>query len=426
LAVIFISAFAYYLRPLFTDAKTKRYFLPALWLKMLGAIAVGVVYQFYYNGGDTYMYHTGGSRLFWQAIWESPLQGFNLFFKEANDFSDVYKYASQIYYFRDPQSLLIIKIAAFFDLFTFSTYSATALLFAVFSFAGMWALFLVFYRQYPDLHKPLASAVLLIPSVCFWGSGILKDSIVLGCLGLATYQFYLIFFEKRSRVSSTVIVLITLYLIFGLKKYVLLAYLPAVIFWVSLRYLKYIRSLVVRLMILPILLTMVIYLAYLSVEKISEGDKKYSIDKLAETAKITAYDIRYWTGKKAGSGYTLGELDGSFASLLTLAPEAINVSLFRPYLWEVKNSLMLFSALEGFFFLCLTLFALGKRRLGFFKSLSDPNIAFCFIFSLSFAFAVGVSTFNFGTLARYKIPLLPFFAVGLVLILYSKKERKLS
>ncbi|MFM7856810.1 MAG: hypothetical protein ACKO96_34000, partial [Flammeovirgaceae bacterium] len=79
LAVIFISAFAYYLRPLFTDAKTKRYFLPALWLKMLGAVAVGVVYQFYYNGGDTYMYHTGGSRLFWQAIWESPLQGFNLF-----------------------------------------------------------------------------------------------------------------------------------------------------------------------------------------------------------------------------------------------------------------------------------------------------------------------------------------------------------
>ncbi|MFM7852944.1 MAG: hypothetical protein ACKO96_13760, partial [Flammeovirgaceae bacterium] len=168
---------------------------------------------------------------------------FNLFFKEANDFSDVYKYASQIYYFKDPQSLLVIKIAAFFDLFTFSTYSATALLFAVFSFAGMWALFLVFYRQYPDLHKPLASAVLLIPSVCFWGSGILKDSIVLGCLGLATYQFYLIFFEKRSRVMSTVIVLISLYLIFGLKKYVLLAYLPAIIFWVSLYYLKYIRSL---------------------------------------------------------------------------------------------------------------------------------------------------------------------------------------
>jgi hypothetical protein len=42
-----------------------------------------------------------------------------------------------------------------------------------------------------------------------------------------------------------------------------------------------------------------------------------------------------------------------------------------------------------------------------------------------FAFAVGVSTFNFGTLTRYKIPLMPFYALALVYAYQlSKSEQK--
>jgi hypothetical protein len=60
-----------------------------------------------------------------------------------------------------------------------------------------------------------------------------------------------------------------------------------------------------------------------------------------------------------------------------------------------------------------------------FSSFSDPNVIFAMVFSLSFAFAVGVSTFNFGTLVRYKIPVLPFFLVALILILdYSNRDKK--
>jgi hypothetical protein len=64
-------------------------------------------------------------------------------------------------------------------------------------------------------------------------------------------------------------------------------------------------------------------------------------------------------------------------------------------------------------------------RVKFFRSFQDPTILFCLVFSLIFAFAVGVSTYNFGTLMRYKIPLMPFYCVGLVLILdYVNKLRK--
>ncbi|MFM7486724.1 MAG: hypothetical protein ACKO13_07360 [Cytophagales bacterium] len=142
---------------------------------------------------------------------------------------------------------------------------------------------------------------------------------------------------------------------------------------------------------------------------------------------ITAYDIRYYTGKGAGSGYDLGELDGTIQSMLWLAPAAVNVTLFRPYLWEVANPLMMFSATESLLFAIGLLFIFLNGRWRIIKNLVKVDIAFCLMFALVFAFVVGVSTFNFGTLARYKILLLPFFAIAMVLLNHqSNNDRKLA
>jgi hypothetical protein len=57
----------------------------------------------------------------------------------------------------------------------------------------------------------------------------------------------------------------------------------------------------------------------------------------------------------------------------------------------------------------------------------NPDVMFCLVFAISFAFAVGVSTFNFGTLVRYKIPLMPFYGMALLVLYHlSKSERKLD
>jgi hypothetical protein len=160
------------------------------------------------------------------------------------------------------------------------------------------------------------------------------------------------------------------------------------------------------------------------VVKIGENDERYSLSRLPETARITAYDIGFYSGKNAGSRYSLGEFDGTFSSIIKLSPQAVNVTLFRPYLWEVKNPLMLLSAIESFVILLFTIYVLFIRRQVLFIMLVNPHVVFCLVFSITFAFAVGVSTFNFGTLARYKIPLLPFYILALALLLnYSKSDR---
>jgi hypothetical protein len=52
----------------------------------------------------------------------------------------------------------------------------------------------------------------------------------------------------------------------------------------------------------------------------------------------------------------------------------------------------------------------------------DPNLTFCLVFSIIFAFAVGISSYNFGALSRYKIPCLPFYAAALVILLYNQSS----
>lgn len=427
LVIMLVYVAAYMIRPWVTDEVTRRYFLPALTVRVIGALAVGFIYQFYYDGGDTYNYHTHGSRHLWEAFLESPDNFFRLVFNKGTDTRDIYKYTSRVIFFTDPSSYAVVRTAFVFDIFTFSTYSATAILFAVLSFIGVWMFFLTFYEQYPHLHRGIAIAALFIPSVFFWGSGLLKDTLSLSCVSIAVYQTYRIFIARRFFLQHIFLLLLALYGLYVIKIYILLTFLPAAILWIFFFNFSKIQSAVLKIMLLPFMLSVVGGLAFYSIMKAGEDNPKYSINKLAETAKVTAYDIRYWTGREAGSGYSLGELDGSFGSMVRLAPQAINVSLFRPYLWEVRNPLMLLSAMESFVFLIFAIYLLVRKIRYLPGALSQPNILFLLIFSITFAFAVGVSTFNFGTLVRYKIPMLPFLAIAFLLISdYANRRRKLE
>jgi len=425
IVIMLVLMGAYLVRPYVTDNINRRYFFPALLVKIVGALAVGVIYQFYYDDGDTFKYHSQGSRKMYEIMLNNPIDGFDLLFFGRNEWTD--RYILDIPVMRDAPSFFVARIAYFFDLFTFSTYSSTAIFFALFSFLGSWFFFKTFYDIYPMFHRSIAISSFFIPSVFFWGSGILKDTITLACMGVAVYYTRRIFVEKVVSILNVALLVVSLYVIFSIKIYILLSFVPALILWVFSSNLVRIQTPILKVILLPIILILTIFFGYYSILKLGEGDNKYALDKLTVTANVTAYDIRYVTGRAAGSGYEMGEIDGSLTSVVRVLPEGINVSLFRPYLWEVKNPLMLLTACESFVLLILTLFVVFYRGRTFLKMIFEPNILFCFVFSISFAFAVGVSTLNFGTLSRYRIPLLPFYFLAIVLLLdYSKRDRKLS
>ncbi len=419
---------AYLVRPKVTSIITRKYFVPGLSVRIIGALALGMIYQFYYQGGDTFNLYFRDAGIVWTAFLDSPLDSLKIVFLGESYQPSTFKYASRMISIGDPESFLVVRVAGLFGLLTFNTYSAIAVLFAVWSFSGMWALYTVFVRFHPALSGQLAIAILFIPSVFFWGSGVLKDTLTLGAIGWLIYGYYL-FQNRGSKFLGMIIVIGASAIIYSIKIYILLCLIPSLLLWSYVSFNQMIRPAWLRVLSLPITIVIFLFLGFYGVTKIAEGDPRYSMNQLAQTAYITAYDIRYYTGRTAGSGYSLGELDGSVASIAALAPAALNVSLFRPYIWEVKNPLMLLAALESLFITMLTLWVVYKSRVfGLFsKTLKDPIILFCLMFSLILAFGVGVSTYNFGSLARYRIPLLPFYVSAMLLIAHHlKRDRKLS
>ncbi len=411
-----LSLLAFFIRPYVTTPETAKYFLPALWVRFFGAIALGLVYQFYYDGGDTFSYFTNGSKWIWEAFWDNPGLGLKLLLASGGEhFPETFEYSQHIWYYRDPNSYFIVRLAAIIDLITYHTYTATSLFFAVFSFSGLWAFYLAVVIKYPERSQWLAFGILFFPSMVFWGSGILKDTITLGALGWLTWgMIYLVEQGKRSFIYW-IAIFISVFLIYSIKTYILVCYLPIVLLWIYWNKILSIKNLVVRVLVAPILVSLFGVIGYMSVVQFGEINSEFAIENISERAAITAYDIRYgWGARTSGDGgYDLGELDGSWQSMIRLFPQAVNVSLFRPYLWEVKNPLMLLASIESTLLLLFTLWFLFYRK-GLLNFYHDPFLMFCFLFALLFAFAVGVSTYNFGTLMRYKIPLMSFYIIAMV------------
>jgi hypothetical protein len=412
-----IYALAFAIRPSVTNKYTKAYFIPALSLKLLGAIALGILYHTIYTG-DTNNYFRHAS-IIYHAFGDSFGAGLHLIITDGTMTPDVAPYASQMTWFGPgSKEYFVIRVAAVGSLLGFDTYSVTALLFAVLSFTGMWAMYMTFAKIRPQVYKELAVAVFFLPSVFFWGSGLLKDSLCLGALGWLFYAFYRGAIEKKNIVRCLLIGVLAAKVITSMKVYILLAFVPPAALWVFNENTERIQSAALRWVARPLFIIVGLAVATYAMSAVAAADARFNIDKIGAQSKLTADYLQGVSQRENGSGYNIGAQDGTLTGMLKLAPKAIVVSLFRPFLWESRNPTMALSALEATYFIFLTLRIF--YRVGLIKTLraiaSLPVLTLCFVFSLIFAISVGISSGNFGTLVRYKIPLMPFYLAGLYIL----------
>lgn len=414
-----LYALAYLVRPAVTNQFTKPYFIPALTLKFVGAIGLGLLYQFYYGYGDTLQYHYH-ARVISDAFSHSFSTGLTLLLDDGSSNEPVIApYAARMLW-HSPGSaeLLLSRIAAFFGLLCFNNYTVISLFFAITSFSGMWAMYMTFATIRPQVYKELAWTLFYVPSLFFWGSGILKDSMCMGALGWLFYALYQGAIRRRSLLRCVFIGVMASYILFRLKVYILLSFLPAALLWVFNETSGQVRNPTLRLLARPVFLAMGGVVAFYAATNLTADNSEYAIENIGERSKITADYIYEQSQLQEGSAYSLGKLDGTISSMVKLAPQAIGTSLFRPFLWEVRNPIMLLSAIEAFYFLFFTLRIL--RRTGIKRTFSiigqTPVLLMCFVFSLIFAASVGITSNNFGTLARYKIPMIPFYLSGLYIL----------
>jgi len=427
IALTFFYALLYFFKKRLTTQETTRYFIPAFTLKVIGAISLGLIYHFYYSGGDTVNYFSDG-KVIYTALMEDFLSGLDLLFREVDPDSMInYKYRSHLIFYRDPHSYFVSRIIAIISLFCMNSYSAIAIVFAAFSFVGNWAMYRVFIKLYPSLYKELAIAILFLPSVVFWGSGIMKDSITFGAIGLLFYSFHYLLVEKRFTVRNLVLLLFSMYLIFSIKIYILICFLPPMLIWLFLRSTDGVKNKFYLTVLKPLFLIGGMVASFSLINKITEDDDKYSLETIGKTAETTADWLDYKGKLDGGSNYSFGEVfDGSPSSAIRLAPQSFVVTYFRPFPWEVRNPVMLLSALESFgvllyFFYAVIVIIKFKPKFLF----NPPRVVMVFtLFALVFGIAIGMTSMNFGTLVRYKIPSLPFFVAGMIILVYESKRKR--
>ncbi len=402
-----------------------RYFMYALIAKLIGAVVLGLIYKFYYDGGDTYSFFFGGVS-FSKLILKDPINAIEFFWQENNPFviqrlKELNPAPRTNYILRGSSELLTVKITGILATLGLQCYTATALLFAAISFSGLWKLYQTLLHYFPSLKKELAIATFFLPSVVFWGSGILKDTIIIASIGWVIYAVFQLFIKGRIRIKYILISLVGLTLIGLIKGYVLIAFFPAILFWIAMNLNQKLPSGLIKLITLPFLAMLLGIITLITLSRFSEFFGRYELERLQQTAEAT----QWWhtVANEEGSVYSLGEINYTPVGLLRKFPAAVNVTLFRPYIWEANGFVALISSIESLLIFLITIRLLIKAKLrGIKKGLQHPLVAFCLIFAIIMAFAVGFTSYNFGALVRYKIPLMPFYVGALFMMGYLAKE----
>lgn len=418
----FILYVAYGIRGIAGDATMQRHFLRGLLLKLIGSIFVYIIYFFVYRGGDSYTYYQN-SLMLNQAFFYDVPTGLKLYYADPKIYDlDTYLWFRSLNA-EDTSTYLLIRISSFFSLFCFKSYLGNAFLLSILSYWGIWRLYVLFTKLFPGHVDSLAIAFLYIPSVFFWGSGLLKDNVTFGFLGFLVSSIYYLILKREKVILNTLIILTSVYIIGVIKGYIVMALIPAIIFWMFMIFRSKIKSRVTKFLITPFLFATIGAVGFFTVTLLGDTFQKFNLDNLESKAK----GMQTWhtyvvevINSGEGSSYSLGEVEFTPIGMIKKIPAAVNVALFRPYLWEIKNALMLLSAAESFVLLIFTISTLyyfvqyyyfGVRILT-----ENPTLIFMLIFSLIFAFSVGFTSYNFGALSRYRIPLLPFYSGAIFII----------
>ena len=406
-----------------------KYFTKGIIFKLLGVSAFMSIYLFYYGGGDTINYFKG-VRAVGNLLLEDSEKGFAVLFNTSSSYNHFSSFNSITgypahYMWKDPSTFSVSRYSTLFYLIGAKSFIINSLIVGCFTYIGLWKFYRLLNILYPGYEKGLAYIVLFLPSIAFWGSGIMKDSYTVSSACWITYNFYMVLILRKKVLINSIFLLNNLFIIINIKPYVILSLLPGIILWLNSAYLKQIKNGLLKILILPLLSVVILVTGFYVFQNLSSLMGVYGeVDSAIEQAQVIRTDLLR-SDQYGSNNYDIGKFDGSLISLISVAPNAIFTALFRPFLWEVGSPTMVFSAIENFILIIFTFFTLTRvSPISVFKTLlNEPFLFYCLIFSILFAFGVGIAGTNFGAMVRYKTPLMPFFFSMIYLLSRFNKSK---
>lgn len=399
----------------------QRYYVKGFMAKLAGSIFLGLLIYYYYGFGDTVSYYRE-SLIMRDLVSENKISFFSVFTEDYDYFRDTFDLQAG----SAESGFMVEKISFLLSYFSFSRFLLTGCLLTSLSYFGIFKLYETFVSLAPERHKFIAFIVLLFPTVVIYGSGVFKDPITLSALGWLFHTVYQVIQRKKITISNILILLSSFWIILIIKSYIIAAFIVPLLFSMAMKTVKNIRYALIKIIIFPTIIILITTAYFAFSAEIDQMLGAFAVEKLAES--IQGQQKGYAALEAdAGSNFEIGEVNPTMAGIAKQMPIGMVATLYRPFLWEVKKPIIAATALESIFILFFTLYTIFKTGvLRFFKLIfTDSDIFLCIIFSLLFSGLVGISTPNFGTLARYRIPVIPFYLFGILLILRKGMAEKL-
>ena len=391
----------------FYPSRINDFLLKGALVKLLGGLAFALVYTYYYKGGDCIYYYYSINQLT-KIFYESPSMYLELLSKDSEQaVAILLENHLFIHKASHEESWMLIRLLSPFNILSFNSYLGLTFFTSVISFTSSIFLFKTLDKIIKNKEPMLFYICFLIPSVTFWGGGIMKDTITLASVNILIFLFYNMLYEKKKIFLNILLSIILIFIIANLKAYIILSFIPWIMVTIFFYFINRSKNPLSKALIIPYLGIFVLVFAFYFSKTIIDSSQKYK----AEEIESRIEGFKSWHNQLGGSAYDLGELDYSVQGFLKKAPAAINVTLFRPYPWEANNVMALINSLESLILAILTIFiffATGIR--GFFRSSSkNAFVLGALIFCMVFAFVTGITAYNFGALSRFKIPMMTIY-----------------
>jgi len=393
----------------------KKWFLFAFSAKLFSAICLWAIYSFYYGDiskADIFRYYND-SQIAYQQFGKSPINYFKIITSIDGNNAQLKPIYMQMNNWDKPDSSqissnnkFIIRYLCFLSLLTFGSYFAILIITIFLSFTGLFWIFRFFYHKMPNKKWWIFAVIFFTPSVLFWTSSILKESIIIFFIGLVLNcgNFAL---KKRNPQIRILMVLLAFVAIFQIKAFVAIALLLATVAYIwnhfhprQMAFISY----------------FVVFLIIISIGAESSKFMKRSVYQMIIEKKVEFVNLAI--ADKSNSLIEMPNLDATTFSFAKNTPKAIFNVIARPWIWEAKNSLSIMASIENILLLILIFLAIFYYSHHKFNS----NLFwFCLAISISLFALIGLSTPILGAISRYRVIPLLFFEIALIQLIDMNK-----
>ncbi len=405
---------------------TKRSLSLIFILKIFFGLLLWAIYTFYYTDrstADIYKYFDD-SKILFDILKTHPLHYFKILAGIGNTTPEFDTYYNQMHYWARKidssiynDSHTIIRFNSLVRFFSFGYYNVHTVFICFLSLTGLTGIYKTFIPFLQDKQLELIVIIFFLPSVLFWGSGVLKEGLIFFALGL------LIYYTTRLFTIKSILICISVSLLLAFSKfYVWLAIFPGLLFIILINKTGS-SHLFLKFFIISVLLGSI----GLNIDRFTDiqnplvtlSQKQIEFNQLAYGNLTDAY---HQPIPVAGSIIYIRPLEPTLSSLLKNSPQAFLNTIFRPYLWEVKSPMMLMAGAENILFIvCIILCLVFIKS---YDAIRWEYVLFCLSFVFIQFLIIGETTPVLGAIARYKVPALPFLLIAFLLL--ADKEKLLK